>query len=60
MACINPADLRPGLWLSGEVAQPVDDWSFVNDHGEIFVEVVGILRPAPLDHGRVGIAAPSE
>ena len=39
VACIDPADQRPGLWLSGEVAPPVDDWSFVNDHREIFVEV---------------------
>jgi len=39
VACIDPADRRPGLWLSGEVAPAVDDWSFVNDHGEIFVEV---------------------
>ncbi len=39
VACIDPADRRPGLWLSGEVAPAVDDWSFVNDHREIFVEV---------------------
>ena len=39
LACIDPDDRRPGLWLSGEVAPAVEDWSFVNDHPEIFVEV---------------------
>lgn len=39
VACIDPADRRPGLWLSGEVAPQVEDWSFANDHGEILVEV---------------------
>ena len=38
-ACVDPVDRRPGLWLSGEVAPPVGDWSFANDHTEIYVEV---------------------
>lgn len=37
-AC-EPADRRPGLWLSGEVAvNESGDWSFTNAHMEIFVE----------------------
>lgn len=39
VACVEPVDRRPGLWLSGEVAPAVEDWSFANDHPEIFVEV---------------------
>lgn len=39
LACIAPVDRRPGLWLSGQVGPLVEDWSFVNDHSEIFVEV---------------------
>jgi len=38
-ACVDPSDQRPGLWLSGEVAAPVSDWSFANEHSEIYVEV---------------------
>ncbi len=35
----EPSDQRPGLWLTGErVAQPVSDWSFTEDHLEIFVQ----------------------
>lgn len=38
--CIDPADRRPGLWLSGEpVAGPVADWSFANEPREVFLEV---------------------
>ncbi len=38
-ACIDPADRRPGLWLSGEtVVEPVTDWRFTDDHAEIFLE----------------------
>ena len=38
-AC-EPQDRRPGLWLDGEVqAQLPTDWSFTNDHKEIFLEV---------------------
>ena len=40
LACVDPVDRRPGLWLAGEVAPTVSDWSFANDHGEIYVEVV--------------------
>ena len=38
-ACVDPSDQRPGLWLSGEVAAPASDWSFANEHPEIYVEV---------------------
>ncbi len=34
----EPKERRPGLWLSGEVVQAPDDWSFVADYPEIFVE----------------------
>jgi len=38
-ACIEPADRRPGLRLTGKVVSgPVDDWSFTADHREIFIE----------------------
>jgi hypothetical protein len=38
--CIDPADRRPGLWLTGtEVSEPVSDWSFTDAHPEIAVEV---------------------
>lgn len=38
VAC-SPHDRRPGTWLSGElVRDPVDDWSFTDEAGEIFVE----------------------
>ena len=37
--CIDPADRRPGLWLSGEVESgEVEDWSFSDAHPEIFIE----------------------
>jgi hypothetical protein len=39
LAACEPADRRPGLWLSGEVqTEPVTDWSFVDEQREIFVE----------------------
>ena len=35
----EPSDQRPGLWLTGErVTEPVTDWSFTEDHLEIFVQ----------------------
>ncbi len=37
-AC-EPSDRTPGLWLSGEQTAFPDDWSFTQDHQEIFVEV---------------------
>ena len=38
-ACLDPADRRPGLRLTGEVVEePVEDWSFTDAHREIFVE----------------------
>lgn len=38
--CIDPADRRPGLWLSGETAaEDNPDWSFTADSPEIFLEV---------------------
>ena len=42
IACsIEPSDERPGLGLPGEVhQQAVEDWSFTEDSGEIFIETV--------------------
>ena len=42
LACsIMPRDGRPGLRLSGEVhQQAVENWSFTEDSGEIFIETV--------------------
>jgi hypothetical protein len=38
-ACLDPADQRPGLRLSGEVVEtPVVDWSFTDAHSEIWIE----------------------
>lgn len=38
-AC-DPSDRRPGLWLTGEVADGMpSDWSFSDDYGEIALEV---------------------
>ena len=35
----EPRDGRPGLWLAGElVTEPVDDWEFTNQFGEIFLQ----------------------
>ena len=34
----EPRDRTPGLWLSGEAAKAPQDWSFVNDHQEVFLE----------------------
>ena len=35
----EPSDLRPGLWLTGDrVTEPVTDWSFTEQHQEIFVQ----------------------
>jgi hypothetical protein len=40
LSCVDPADRRPGTWLSGElVAGPVSDWSFTDEHPEIFIQV---------------------
>lgn len=39
LSACEPQDRRPGTWLSGElVTTPVEDWSFSNEHDEIFVE----------------------
>ena len=36
---LEPNDQWPGLWLSGEVNQePIEDWSFTNEFGEIYVQ----------------------
>ena len=42
VACsIEPSDERPGLGLPGEVHQrAVEDWSFTEDSGEVFIETV--------------------
>ena len=35
----EPQDQSPGLWLTGELAtEPVTDWSFTEQHEEIFVQ----------------------
>lgn len=35
----HPVDVRPGLWLSGEIdRQPVNDWGFTDSIEEIFIE----------------------
>ena len=35
----EPSDRRPGLWLAGDlVTEAVTDWSFTEDHQEIFVQ----------------------
>ena len=39
LSACEPSDRTPGLWLSGEVSDFPDDWSFTQDHQEIFVEV---------------------
>jgi hypothetical protein len=37
--CLDPKDRRPGLGLSGEVvSDAISDWSFSDDHPEIFLE----------------------
>ena len=39
LAACEPQDRRPGLWLSGELVDPPpEDFSFVLDYPEIFVE----------------------
>jgi len=35
----EPQDRRPGLWLVGDlVTEPVSDWTFTDQFGEIFVQ----------------------
>jgi len=35
----EPSDQRPGLWLTGDrVTESVTDWSFTDEHPEIFVQ----------------------
>ena len=35
----EPRDLSPGMWVRGElVTEPVSDWSFSDQFGEIFVQ----------------------
>lgn len=39
LSACQPSDVRPGLWLSGDVVrQQVNDWTFTNEIEEIFVE----------------------
>lgn len=39
LAACEPQDRRPGTWLSGElVTSEVEDWSFSDEHDEIFVQ----------------------
>ena len=36
---VDPQDQRPGLWLAGDVVDsPVSDWSFTDDHYEIYLQ----------------------
>ena len=36
---LEPQDQRPGLWLPGDlIEEPVTDWSFTDDHEEIYVQ----------------------
>jgi len=40
MSACAPQDSRPGFWLRGELqSQFPADWSFSNDHKEVFIEV---------------------
>ncbi len=39
VAACEPSDRTPGLWLSGEFTEFPDDWTFTQEHKEIFVEV---------------------
>lgn len=39
--CIEPSDRRPGMRLSGDVADYPADWSFTDAHPEIAIEVRG-------------------
>ncbi len=39
LSACEPSDRTPGLWLSGDVSEFPGDWSFTQDHQEIFVEV---------------------
>ena len=39
LSACEPADRTPGMWLSGElITEPIDDWSFSNEHMEVFLE----------------------
>ena len=39
LGCIDPAERRPGLWLSGTTFEgEVTDWSFTDAHPQIFIE----------------------
>ncbi|MBV1906035.1 MAG: hypothetical protein KUG75_08150 [Pseudomonadales bacterium] len=39
LSACEPADRTPGMWLSGDIeTTEVNDWSFSNDHQEIFLE----------------------
>ncbi len=39
LAGCNPADRRPGLWLTGEAADVPADWSFTEAEKEIAIQV---------------------
>lgn len=39
LAACEPSDRTPGLWLSGDISAFPEDWSFTQEHKEIFVEV---------------------
>ena len=51
----EPRDQRPGLWLAGErVTEPVTDWSFTDNHEEIFVQT---RTPYLIPHSVTGYCA---
>ena len=39
LAACEPADRRPGTWISGEVVEDkVKDWTFSDEHMEVFIQ----------------------
>ena len=39
LAACEPQDRRPGTWLRGEVVEtPISDWTFSNEHMEVFLQ----------------------
>jgi hypothetical protein len=40
LGCLDPADRRPGLWLSGELVEDrTGEWTFTDDYREIMIEI---------------------
>ncbi len=39
LAACEPQDRRPGTWVGGELVEtPINDWSFVNEHPEVYLQ----------------------